>query len=115
MSEITYSEFCNLHNLVDNEKSKEQYRAYQAKLKAFGGVVPNKTGHGGARDGSGRKPSKTGKTKVMRIPAIYEIQVKALIEHLTSEDVADKSTELSMKDVDGESISLKIVTKLINQ
>lgn len=40
-----------------------------------------KNGHGGARQGAGRK-TKHESTKVMRVPVKYEEAIKALIRHL---------------------------------
>lgn len=112
MSEISYESFCKLRGINPSGfESKVKYDTYCVEQKSLSELKTIGT-HGGVREGAGRKPSKTGETKVMRIPVAFEKQVKLLVEHLSSEDAVNKTSELPMRDSQGRHINLKVMTEV---
>lgn len=112
MSEISYDSFCKLYNINPSKfESEVKYETYCAEQKALAEQFAVGK-HGGVREGAGRKPSKTGKTKVMRIPTAFEEQVKLLVAHLSCDDIANKTSEILMCDSQDRRVNLKVVTEI---
>jgi len=76
-------------------------------------------GHGGAREGAGRK-TKYEKTIVMRVPEMYREHIQALIAHLDETRYIDKnypqgseSEPVFLRSLDGRAQNITIKTKPI--
>lgn len=76
-------------------------------------------GHGGVRQGAGRK-TKYEKTAVMRVPEIYREHIQALIAHLDETRYIDKhypqggeSEPVFLRSLDGKAQFVTFITKPI--
>ena len=76
---MEYKDFCQKYGLNSRTKAaKAQYEEYQ-KQKDM-----NLSGHGGVRDGAGRKAKYGTPTKTIRVPELYADDVKWFVELLVS-------------------------------
>ena len=78
-------------------------------------------GHGGVREGSGRK-AKYEKTVVMRVPEMYREHIQALIAHLDETRYIDKnypqgseSEPVFLRSLDGKAQHITITTKPVKK